>query len=143
KYPGAATRGPPADADRTGPGGRRTGAPGVGGRRRLRHRGRGELLHDDQAAGPLQLLHLEGGRHRGAALRPGARALRRRRSLPARYAGMGDNVMGGVSDRSRHELRAARAILLVGGVLAGAVALAHDPSPDPARTEAWTPVPAV
>ncbi len=38
---------------------------------------------------------------------------------------------------------AARMLLLTGGMLTSAAALAHDPSADPEKTEAWTPVPAV
>lgn len=56
---------------------------------------------------------------------------------------MGDPVMRGPFPHSRRKPMATRAILLAGGVLAGAVALAHDPAADPAKTEAWTPVPAV
>ncbi|MGY1409078.1 3-keto-disaccharide hydrolase [Luteimonas sp. A611] len=51
--------------------------------------------------------------------------------------------MRGLFNRSRHKVTGARAVLLVGGILAGAAALAHDPSADPAKTEAWAPVPAV
>lgn len=37
----------------------------------------------------------------------------------------------------------AGAIALAGGLLSATAAMAHDPSADPALTEAWTPVPAV
>ena len=51
--------------------------------------------------------------------------------------------MCGLFHRSRHKAKGTRAVLLVGGILAFAVAQAHDPSADPAKTEAWTPVPPV
>ena len=56
---------------------------------------------------------------------------------------MGDKVTGAPFSRERRELSTGRAILLAGGVLGGAVALANDSSADPAKTEAWNPVPAV
>ncbi len=56
---------------------------------------------------------------------------------------MGDTMMPGRCLPSRRDRLAARALLLTGGILASAAALAHDPSADPAKTEAWTPVPAV
>ncbi|WP_425491768.1 3-keto-disaccharide hydrolase [Luteimonas saliphila] len=56
---------------------------------------------------------------------------------------MGDTMMPGRCHRSRRDRMAARALLLAGGVLGCANAPAHDPSADPEKTEAWTPVPAV
>lgn len=56
---------------------------------------------------------------------------------------MGDAMMPGRCLPARRDRMAARALLLTGGVLASAAALAHDPSADPAKTEAWTPVPVV
>jgi hypothetical protein len=56
---------------------------------------------------------------------------------------MGDAMMPGRCLPVRRDRMAARALLLTGGMLASAAALAHDPSADPAKTEAWTPVPAV
>ena len=51
--------------------------------------------------------------------------------------------MRGPLSRTRRRVSAMRATLLATGVLSGALALAHDPAADPAKTEAWTPVPAV
>jgi hypothetical protein len=56
---------------------------------------------------------------------------------------MGDAVMRAASFRPCRRAAAVRAGVLAGGVLAAAVALAHDPSADPEKTEAWTPVPPV
>ena len=56
---------------------------------------------------------------------------------------MGNPLMRGPFPRSRRNPVAARATLLAAGLLGGAVAQAHDPAADPAKTEAWTPVPAV
>jgi len=56
---------------------------------------------------------------------------------------MGDKVMRGPVSRDRRGFPVVRAIVLAGGVLGGAVALAHDPAADPEKTESWTPVPAV
>ncbi|MGJ4729218.1 3-keto-disaccharide hydrolase [Luteimonas sp. SDU101] len=56
---------------------------------------------------------------------------------------MGDAMMGGLFHHSPGNVVTARALLLAGGVVACAAALAHDPAADPAKTEAWTPVPAV
>lgn len=52
-------------------------------------------------------------------------------------------MMGGPFHHSPRNVVTARALLLAGGVVACAAALAHDPAADPAKTEAWTPVPAV
>lgn len=51
--------------------------------------------------------------------------------------------MRGPSSRTRRRVSAMRATLLATGVLAGALALAHDPAADPTKTETWTPVPPV
>lgn len=56
---------------------------------------------------------------------------------------MGDKVRRAPLFRAGRGVPGARAILVAGGVLGGAVALAHDPAADPEKTEAWTPVPAV
>ena len=56
---------------------------------------------------------------------------------------MGDLVMRGRFRLPPRVAMATRALLLAGGVLVGLPAAAHDPSADPAKTEAWTPVPAV
>ena len=53
---------------------------------------------------------------------------------------MGDKVMRGPVSRDRRGFPGVRAIVLAGGVLGGAVALAHDPAADPEKTESWTPV---
>src|SRR5690606_3116007 len=107
---------------------------------------RGALLHDDQATGHLQLLHFAGWGDAGAALRPGARVLRRRPAVRTGHAGMGDHVTPGRSLALSRFPAATRAGVLLGGALAAGVmvglpARAHDPSADPAKTESWTPVP--
>src|SRR5690606_789773 len=56
---------------------------------------------------------------------------------------MGDTMMRRRCHSSPRHRMAASVLLLTGGTLISAAALAHDPSADPAKTEVWTPVPAV